>query len=367
MSDCVRRAPKARADLPRILDRLDQRAERDFFPAAGKAARKDFTRLNLVGESPALQDALRLIERVSQCDATVLIQGETGTGKELAARAVHYLGRRGTAPFIPVNCGAIPESLVESELFGHARGAFTDAKEAHEGVIGQARGGTLLLDEVDALSPRSQVALLRFLQDQEYRPVGGATVRQADVRVIATTNADLCALAARGLYRQDLLFRLNVLTVQIPPLRERVGDVRLLAELFLERFSRRYQASTKVLHPDTMDFFARYSWPGNVRELENVLHRAFLLCDGPVIRVTSIRPADTAAEVKAEAALTSLRFQTAKARVVADFERAYVVELLARSRGNLSLASRISGKERSRLGKLVRKYGLTRKAFSDTV
>jgi two-component system response regulator GlrR len=345
---------------------LDYKTERDSFLVAGSATGKDFGRWNLIGESPAFQHALRLIERVSQCDATVLIYGETGTGKELAARAIHYLGRRGTAPFIPVNCGAIPESLVESELFGHARGAFTDAKETHEGVIAQARGGTLLLDEVDALSPRSQVALLRFLQDQEYRPVGAATVRQADARVIATTNADLGALAARRLYRQDLLFRLNVLAVEIPPLRERTGDVRLLADLFMERFRLQYGIA-RALHPDTMEFFGRYSWPGNVRELENMVHREFLLCDGPVIRLSSVRSTQDPGEGSVEGALTSLRFQTAKARVIADFERAYVVELLSRTRGNLSLASRISGKERSRLGKLVRKYGLTRKAFAESL
>jgi DNA-binding NtrC family response regulator len=333
----------------------------------GKITPRDFARFNLVGESPAFRSVLQLAERMSRCDATVLIQGETGTGKELAARAIHYLGRRGTAPFVPVNCGALPESLVESELFGHARGAFTDAKEAHEGMVAQARGGTLLLDEVDALSPRSQVALLRFLQDQEYRPVGGAALRRADVRVIATTNSDLAALAARGQYRQDLLFRLDVLSLQIPPLRERQGDVRLLAELFLERLSRQYQVPPKVLHPDTHDLLARHRWPGNVRELENRLHRAFLLCDGPVIRLTSIGSHSVEDGSKPAEPITDVRFRVAKARAIADFERAYVVELLSRTRGNLSLASRISGKERSRLGKLVRKYGLTRKAFGENL
>ena len=323
-----------------------------------------FASLNLVGESPAFRHVLSLVDRVAQCDATVLVQGETGTGKELVARAIHYLSRRKAAPFVPVNCGAIPETLVESELFGHARGAFTDAKETREGVIAQARGGTLLLDEVDALSPRSQVALLRFLQDQEYRPVGGHLVRQADVRVVATTNTDLSALAARGQYRQDLLFRLDLLVVRLPPLRDRADDARRLAELFVSRFSQQYGTLPKTLHPDTLEFLSRYSWPGNVRELENVIHREYLLGDGPVIRVTSAQSSAGSSDRGPADWLTALEFRTAKARTIAEFERAYLIELLSRTNGNLSRAARMSGKERSRLGKLVRKYGLTRKQFA---
>jgi two-component system response regulator GlrR len=324
----------------------------------------DFRSLNLVGQSPIFLQALCLIDRVSECDATVLIEGETGTGKELAARAIHYLSRRRTAPFVPVNCGAIPESLVESELFGHVRGAFTDAREARDGVIAQARGGTLLLDEVDALSPRSQVALLRFLQDQEYRPVGGRVVQQADVRVIATTNADLAGLAARGQYRQDLLFRLDLLFVHLPPLRERGDDAQRMAEVFVSRFSQQYGTPPKTLHPDTLDFLSRYNWPGNVRELENVIHREYLLGDGPVIRVTSAHRSLESGEGLRSHWLTTLEFRAAKAQMIAEFERAYLVELLSRTNGNLSRAAKVSGKERSRLGKLVRKYGLSRTQFA---
>jgi DNA-binding NtrC family response regulator len=324
----------------------------------------DFALLNLVGESPAFRRALSVIEKVSRCDATVLVQGETGTGKELAARAIHYLSQRKASPFVPINCGAIPESLVESELFGHARGAFTDAKETREGVIAQARSGTLLLDEVDALSPRSQVALLRFLQDQEYRPVGGRMVHQADVRVVATTNADLAALVAHGQYRQDLLFRLDLLVIDLPPLRERGDDVRLLAETFVARFCRHYGIPRKVLHPDTLEFLARHSWPGNIRELENLVHREFLLGGGEVIRITAPRAGRDSRTAQPPRPLTTIDFRAAKARTIADFERAYLVELLSRANGNLSLAARISGKDRSRLGKLLRKYGLSRAHFA---
>jgi two-component system, NtrC family, response regulator GlrR len=326
----------------------------------------DFASLNLIGESPAFLRALSLVHRVSQCDATVLIEGETGTGKELAARAIHYLSPRKSGPFVPINCGAIPEALVESELFGHTRGAFTDAKEAREGVIAQARGGTLLLDEVDTLSPRSQVALLRFLQDQEYRPVGGRIVQRADVRIIAATNADLAALTDRGQYRQDLLFRLDLLKIKLPALRDRRDDVRLIAELFVTRFSQQY-GTTKTLHPDSLASLSDYSWPGNVRELENAIHREFLLGEGSVLRILPRDAPAVAAEPRRQEPLTTVGFRAAKAKMIAEFERTYLIELLSRADGNLTRAARLSGKERSRLGKLVRKYGLTRAHFNHTI
>ena len=325
----------------------------------------DFASLNLVGESPAFRRALTLIHKVSQCDATVLVQGETGTGKELASRAIHYLSRRRSGPFVALNCGAIPESLVESELFGHARGAFTDARETREGVIAQARGGTILLDEVDTLSARSQVALLRFLQDQEYRPVGGRAVQHANVRIVAATNADLAAMVRRGEYRQDLLFRLDLLTIDLPPLRDRNGDARRLAELFVSRFNQQY-GTAKTLHPDTVGFLDRHAWPGNVRELENAIHREFLLGDGPRVRVTHARGEEGGVARPSPDALTTLDFRAAKARTIAEFERAYLVELLGRTKGNLSQAAKVAGKERSRLGKLVKKYGLTRRHFAES-
>jgi two-component system response regulator GlrR len=312
---------------------------------------------NLVGSSPAFVASVELIRRVAACEATVLIQGETGTGKELAARAIHYLGTRRDAPFVPINCGAIPESLVENELFGHARGAYTDARESRQGVIAQAEGGTLFLDEVEAMGPRGQVALLRFLEDREYRPVGGLPCG-ANIRVVASSNADLAALAAEGRYRQDLLFRLNILVLDLPPLRERGDDVTLLAETFARRFCRQYRKRAMALHPDTVRQLAGQEWPGNVRELENLIHRTVVLSDGAVL---SIAPAAAPA---AGAALTVRGFREAKARAIAAFEKAYLAELLARTRGNLSLAARLSGKERSRLGKLVKKHGIARARFS---
>jgi len=321
-----------------------------------EATSADYARLNLIGDSPAFVECVRLICRMARWDATVLIQGETGTGKELAARAIHYLGGRRDAPFIPVNCGALPETLVESELFGHVRGAFTDAREARAGVIAQAERGTLFLDEVEALGPRAQVALLRFLQDHEYRPVGGAVVRGANVRVVASANVDLKAMAACGTFRPDLLFRLNVLPLTMPPLRERGSDVLTLAQAFLQRFSREHRQDPKTLDAASLAWLQRHTWPGNVRELENLIHREFLLSEGEVIHLA---PADSVAAELADAS-----FRVAKARAIAEFERRYVVAVLARAHGNISLAARLAGKERSRLGKLVKKYGLDRGRFN---
>jgi DNA-binding NtrC family response regulator len=327
---------------------------------------EDFGELNLVGHSPAFLGALELVRRSAGCDATVLVQGETGTGKELVARAIHYLGTRRTFPFIPVNCGALPDSLVENELFGHLRGAFTDARDARRGLVAEAEGGTLFLDEIEVLSQKAQVALLRFLQDFEYRPLGGGDARRANVRIIAASNAELAALVASGRFRQDLLFRLNVLSIELPPLRQRQRDALLLAGMFLKRFERQYARPPKRLHPEAVSRLLAYSWPGNVRELENLLHREFLMTDGPAIHLPSLASpgARAPAEDAAAPRLTESSFQDAKASAIAHFERAYIVELLVRTQGNISQAARISGKERSRLGKMVKKYGLERAAFA---
>src|SRR6267378_2175580 len=328
---------------------------------------EDFAALSLVGHSPVFLEALELTKRFAACDATVLVQGETGTGKEVAARAIHYKGARRNGPFVPVNCGALPDSLVENELFGHVRGAFTDAREARRGLIAEAQEGTLFLDEIEVLTPKAQVALLRFLQDLEYRPVGGAVVRDADVRIIAASNANLEELAKETRFRKDLLFRLNVLAVDLPPLRQRGRDVVLLAERFLSRLERQYRRPPKSIHPDAVSRLLDHPWPGNVRELENLIHREFLMTDGAVIHLHCLAPRGERREDTREATLpriTESGFQEAKASAIARFERAYIVELLSRTHGNISQAARISGQERSRLGKLAKKYGLERVAFA---
>jgi DNA-binding NtrC family response regulator len=343
-----------------MIWQIDQIARR--FDEPGALSPDTFRQLNLLGESPAFRAALGVIARIAAVDVTVLVQGETGTGKELAARALHYLSRRRDLPFVPVNCGALPDNLLESEFFGHERGAFTDAKQATRGLVAQAGGGTLFLDEVEAMTPRAQVVLLRFLQDHHYRPVGGRLQASGDLRVIASSNVDLDELAQRGEFRRDLLFRLRVLSVTMPPLRHRGQDVLLLAEHFLRRFAIQHQRAAKPLHPDTIAAMLAYDWPGNVRELENIMLREFLLADGDVIRIQPPRPA-AAAATAADAFNLERPFKIAKARAVAEFERTYLGHLLAKTCGNLSLAARISGKDRGALNKLVKKHGLAAERF----
>jgi len=317
---------------------------------------------NLIGRSPAFMEMARLILKIGECDAPVLIEGETGTGKELASRAIHYLGSRRDSPFIAVNCGAIPDTLVESELFGHHKGAFTDATESRSGLITQAHGGTLFLDEIENLTPKGQITLLRFLQDQHYRPLGSKTAEKADVRVIAATNVDLEKLVERGEFRRDLLFRLKILLLELPTLRERHGDVELLAQHFISQFSAKYGKPAALLHPDTARWMNSYAWPGNVRELENLIHREFLLSDGQKI---SIKLKTNGAQHRKSldrrlAQFVNRNFSTAKAMAIEDFEKKYLCNLISLAQGNVTLAAKMAGKERRALGKLLKKHGIAK-------
>ena len=302
---------------------------------------------------------------MARCDAAVLIEGETGTGKEMAARAVHYLSDRRDRPFIPVNCGAVPDNLFESELFGHVRGAFTDAKEAQPGLIALAEGGTLFLDEVDGLSAKGQVALLRFLQDQQYRPLGGRELKRANVRLLAAANADLTDLVGQGRFRQDLLFRLRVLSIALPPLRARGGDIELLAEHFLEQLRERYHQPHKRFAPELMRWLSVQSWPGNVRELESIVHREFVLAEGDTVVLRAVlggigeRRASVVDRRRASAT-AAVGLKEYKARAVAELERNYLLRLISECGGNVSQAARRVGKERRALGKLLKKYGIER-------
>ncbi len=321
-------------------------------------------RLNLIGESQAFCAVMNFIRHVARCNAPVLIQGESGTGKELAAQAIHYLSDRRAGPFIPVNCGAIPDALIESELFGHERGAFTDAKQRCKGLIEAARGGTLFLDELETISSHGQVALLRFLQSQEYRPVGGTVVKRGDVRVISATNANLTELTSRGKFRQDLFFRITVLMLELPPLRARNDDVVLIAERLLERYCQQYRKSPKQLSSEAINALRDHTWPGNVRELENLVHREVLFEEAPLAEFWSLRSAQGHTGPQPE--LTAKSFREAKAAVIANFERAFIVELLQRANGNVSLAARLCGKERSRFGQLMRKHRIEPASFKDS-
>ena len=222
-----------------------------------------------IGRSRAQQ--VGNFRKLARCDATVLISGETGTGKEVCARAIHYLSPRSSKPFITVNCGAIPAELVENELFGHERGAYTDAAVAKPGLIAEAEGGTLFLDEIDCLPLLAQVKLLRFLQEKEYRPLGSVKTRAASVRVIVATNADLENALRQGRLRQDLYYRINILSLVLPPLRQRQGDILLLARHFLAKFTEEFAKPVQDFSPDVLPTLLAYPWPGNIRELEHTI------------------------------------------------------------------------------------------------
>lgn len=313
----------------------------------------------LVGYSPAFLELLAKIPRVSRCNSPVLIVGETGTGKELVARAIHHLGKRRDFPFIPVDCAAFPDHLFENEMFGHARGAFTDAHCNQKGLIALAEGGTLFLDEIDSLSPSVQAKLLRFLQEKTYRPLGGDRFLQADVNVLAATNRDLERLVDEHRFRADLFFRLNVIRLDMLPLRERREDIPVLAQHFIDRLSHEYQTIPKALAPATLAKLSGLDWPGNVRQLFNLIQRAFLLADG-----YQILPSDIEVPEAAVIDIEKENFAEARARTVAAFERCYLVQLLTRYKGNITQAARHAGKDRRVLGRLVKRYGIDCKSFS---
>jgi transcriptional regulator with GAF, ATPase, and Fis domain len=246
---------------------------------------RDHNFAEMVGSSPALMNLLRMVDRVAVTDATVLVQGETGTGKELVARALHGGGRRRQRPLVKVNCGAVPTNLLESELFGHVKGAFTGAIDRRLGRFELADGGTLFLDEIGELPLETQVKLLRVLQEQEFEPIGSSRTMRVDVRIIAATNRVLADEVAAGRFRLDLFFRLNVVPLTVPPLRERAADIPALVTAFLARFAAKFGRRISSVEPETMQRLVRYAWPGNVRELQNVIERAVVLAPGPVLRL----------------------------------------------------------------------------------
>jgi transcriptional regulator with GAF, ATPase, and Fis domain len=252
-------------------------------PRLRAAAGPHFQRYGIVGASDALADVIRRIDLVAATRSTVLITGETGTGKELVARAVHACSAQRTMPFVKVNCAAIPDALLESELFGHVRGAFTDASVARRGKFALANGGTILLDEIGTMSVRLQAKLLRVLQEREFEPLGAERVERVDVRVVAATNRDLRQLVADGLFQDDLYYRLHVVPIPVPPLRERADDIGMLADYFAEKHAARNGKPIAVIEPETVALLQRHNWPGNVRELENTIERAVVLTSEPVL------------------------------------------------------------------------------------
>jgi DNA-binding NtrC family response regulator len=305
---------------------------------------------NLVGRNQSFVAEISKIPVVARCDATVLITGETGTGKELCARAIHYLSPRTKHPFIPINCGAIPADLAENELFGHQRGAYTGAASSQPGIIVEANGGTLFLDEIDCLSPLTQVKLLRFLQDKEYRPLGSSRTRRADVRVIAATNTDIEESVQQGRLRQDLYYRLHVVPLHLVPLRERSDDIPRLAHHFLGLHTAALKKRVTEISTAAMSKLMLYQWPGNVRELEHVIERAVVMCEGPVLGDKDITVS------RSQHDTSPCSFQEGKARAVTQFELNYIKGLLIAYRGNITRAAKAANKNRRAFWELIRKH-----------
>jgi two-component system, NtrC family, response regulator GlrR len=305
----------------------------------------------VIGKSPVFLDQLRRIPMIAKCDANVLIAGETGTGKELYARAIHYGSSREGRPFMPVNCGAIPAELVENELFGHERGAFTSAATLQTGLIEEANGGTLFLDEIDCLPVFAQVKLLRFLQEKEYRPLGSAKIRRADVRIIAASNLNLEEAVANGKVRQDLYYRLNIISLILPPLRERPEDIPLLARHFLARYAGELDKQVSEFSSEAMQLLTVHHWPGNVRELEHVIERAVVMCEGPVLQPHDLVTSTAAARNGEQQSL-----QEAKAKEIARFERDYIQGLLSACKGNITRAAQVAKKNRRAFWQLIQKH-----------
>jgi DNA-binding NtrC family response regulator len=313
----------------------------------------------LIGSSDPFMQAARQVGLLAQSKAPVVISGETGSGKELFARAIHYQSSRRSKPFIPVNCGALPDDLFENELFGHVKGAYTNASSAEHGLIAEAEGGTLFLDEVDALSAAAQIKLLRFLQSGEYRALGSARSSLADVRIIAATNTDLTRRVELKLFREDLHYRLNVLSLTIPALRDRATDIVDLANHFVGVYAKEHGRLTPRLSEEALSKLINHAWPGNVRELEGVIQRAIVLRDADVLVPSDLNIPEPVDQNATQADL----FRLGKTRAIVQFERNFIARLLAAHGGNISRAAKAAGKDRRSFQRLISKYALDRKAF----
>ncbi|MEW6585695.1 MAG: sigma-54 dependent transcriptional regulator [Nitrospirota bacterium] len=311
----------------------------------------------LVGESPVFLREVKKIPIIAQCDASVLISGETGTGKEICARAIHYLSSRSGRPFVPVSCGAIPAELVENELFGHVRGAYTGADSSQQGLIHESDGGTLFLDEIDCLPLPVQAKLLRFLQEKDYRMLGSTKICRADTRVIASTNVDLEQSVRQGGFRRDLYYRINIVPLFMPPLRDRRSDIPLLAEHFLFEYSTEFRKQVRGFTQEARRKLLMYDWPGNVRELENTVERAVVFCEEDIILDSEI------VLPSAENASFRESFRTAKSTAIGQFEKDYIEKLLLACSGNISHAAKAAKKNRRAFWELIRKYKIDVRSF----
>jgi DNA-binding NtrC family response regulator len=322
----------------------------------------------LIGEHALMQEVADMIRKVAQTDATVLILGESGTGKELVARALHARSERADEAFVPVNCGAIPTELLESEMFGHERGAFTGAASPRSGLFQLAHRGTIFLDEVSEMSPALQVKLLRVIQDRAVRPVGGDRLVTVDVRVVAASNRDLAAEVAAGRFREDLFYRLNVIPITMPALRERRSDVALLVRHFLAEHNRRRRARPVSISDEAMLHLREYDWPGNVRELENVIERLAILTEEPVIGPSQLPPAIRAlTATRGASRITFAEDGLDLQAAVEDFQHRLIAEALRRTKGNKQAAARLLGLKRTTLVAKLRRCGMDEFDGSGTI
>lgn len=307
---------------------------------------------NIVGNSRAMQDVFDMIAQVSRSDATVLIRGESGTGKELVAHAIHYNSNRADKPFVKVNCAALPETVIESELFGHEKGAFTGAVSTRKGRFEMAHGGSIFLDEIGDLSPTTQIKLLRVLQEREFERVGGNETIRVNVRVITATNRNLEELMAQGRFREDLYYRLNVFPVHIPPLRDRKSDILLLSDHFIEKYASQNHVAVRRISTPAIDLLMSYHWPGNVRELENCVERAVLLSVDEVIHSHHLPPSLQSAES------TNTEFHGTLDESIDNLERELILDSLKSTRGNMAKAARLLGVSERVMGLRVKKHDI---------
>ncbi|MEX0891015.1 MAG: sigma-54 dependent transcriptional regulator [Gemmatimonadota bacterium] len=348
--------PFSNAELVTLLRRA---AETRILSRENRALKKEIRRRDPAaagrptGTSRTFVDVLQLAEMVAPTDSTVLITGESGTGKEVLARYIHRLSEREDGPYVSINCGALPENLLESELFGHVKGSFTGAVRDKQGLLEAARGGTFFLDEVAEMSPQLQVKLLRAIQEREIVAVGSTEVRQIDVRIIAATNRDLDHEIRAGTFRSDLYYRLNVITLHLPPLREREEDVQLLAERFLGRLAEHHARAGLRVTPEAMALLRAYDWPGNVRELENALERAVIVTDGDVIDVDALP-----GRVREPAAAPLVTENTPANPTLEIIERAYILWVLEAEEGNKARAAEVLGIDPSTLYRKLNRYGI---------
>ena len=316
---------------------------------------------NIIGNSNVMQNVFNLIAQVAESSANVLIRGESGTGKELVANAIHYNSLRDTKPFIKVNCAALPETIVESELFGHEKGAFTSALRMRKGRFEMASGGTIFLDEVGDFSPATQIKLLRFLQEREFERIGGNETIKADVRVVAATNRNLEELMEKGEFRQDLYYRLNVFPIYIPPLKHRKTDILLLADRFVEKYSKMNNKKVKRISTPAIDMLMSYHWPGNVRELENCIERAVLLANDEAIQSYHLPPTLQTSEASGKTIAGDLK------TTLDNVEYELIIDALKSSKGNMAKAARMLGVTERLMGLRIVKHGINVNGFKKHV